>query len=109
MKQYILDVYSISIYLFFISNSDNEEASGTAKKRTLQKFIFSATLTLPKSFKRKGKEKKISKGEALGTVYVNFTQGRLLYCFLENICFTITERIFVRTHRRRSTFGLGGG
>lgn len=45
--------------------SDDEEASGTVKKRTLQKFIFSATLTLPKSFKRKGKEKKISKGEAL--------------------------------------------
>jgi len=44
---------------------DDEEASGTVKKRTLQKFIFSATLTLPKSFRRKGKEKKISKGEAL--------------------------------------------
>ena len=49
---------------------DDEEAPGTVKKKTLQKFIFSATLTLPKSFKRKGKEKRISKGEALGTLYV---------------------------------------
>ena len=50
----------------FSCNSDNDEEPGTAKKRTLQKFIFSATLTLPKSFKKKGKEKKITKGEALG-------------------------------------------
>lgn len=62
----------MSIYLFL--NSDDEEASGSVEKRTLQKFIFSATLTLPKSFKRKGKEKKISKGEALGTVHVKITQ-----------------------------------
>ena len=63
-----------NINLSFFSNSDNEEASGTVKKKTLQKFIFSATLTLPKSFKRKGKEKKITKGEALGTVYVKISQ-----------------------------------
>ena len=68
-----LDVYSISVYPLF-SNSDNEEVSGTVKKKTLQKFIFSATLTLPKSFKRKGKEKKITKGEALGTVYLKISQ-----------------------------------
>ncbi|KAL9960204.1 hypothetical protein ACROYT_G033626, partial [Oculina patagonica] len=45
--------------------SDDGADSETVKKRTLQKFIFSATLTLPKSFKRKGKEKKITSGEAL--------------------------------------------
>ena len=74
MKQDIYDVYSKIDVSIFSFDSDNEEASGAAKKRTLQKFIFSATLTLPKSFKRKGKEKKISKGEALGTVYVKITQ-----------------------------------
>ncbi|XP_066030505.1 ATP-dependent RNA helicase DDX24 isoform X1 [Pocillopora verrucosa] len=45
--------------------SDNDEDEGTAKRRHLQKFIFSATLTLPKSFKRKGKEKKITSEEGL--------------------------------------------
>nr|XP_058968917.1 ATP-dependent RNA helicase DDX24-like isoform X1 [Pocillopora verrucosa] len=43
--------------------SDYDEDEGTAKRRHLQKFIFSATLTLPKSFKRKGKEKKITSEE----------------------------------------------
>lgn len=36
------------------------------RKKSLQKFIFSATLTLPKSFKKKGRERNVSKGEALG-------------------------------------------
>ena len=40
--------------------------TATTKKSSLQKFIFSATLTLPKSFKKKGKEKNVSRGEALG-------------------------------------------
>ena len=38
----------------------------TAAKKTLQKFISSATLTRPKSFKKKGKEKSVTRGEALG-------------------------------------------
>ena len=50
----------------FLFRSDNDEDEGTAKRRHLQKFIFSATLTLPKSFKRKGKEKKITSEEGLG-------------------------------------------
>ena len=81
----------MNIDLSFLSDSDNEEASGTAKKRTLQKFIFSATLTLPKSFKRKGKEKKISKGEALGKVFSVIhpmhkpNTVRIVYFFLENM------------------------
>lgn len=41
-----------------------------AAKKTLQKFIFSATLTLPKSFKKRGKEKTITKGETLGNSIV---------------------------------------
>ena len=48
----------------FCSNNDEDE--GTAKRRHLQKFIFSATLTLPKSFNRKGKEKKITSEEGFG-------------------------------------------
>ena len=40
--------------------------SDVGKKKMLQKFIFSATLTLPKSFKKKGKQKNITSGEALG-------------------------------------------
>ena len=52
--------------LMFPFRSDNDEDEGTAKRRHLQKFIFSATLTLPKSFKRKGKEKKITSEEGLG-------------------------------------------
>ena len=50
----------------FPFRSDNDEDEGTAKRRYLQKFLFSATLTLPKSFKRKGKEKKITSEEGLG-------------------------------------------
>ena len=46
--------------------SDNDEDEGTAKWRCLQKFIFSSTLTLPKSFKRKGIEKKITSKEGSG-------------------------------------------
>ena len=49
----------------FPFRSDNDEDEGTAKRRHLQKFIFSATLTLPKSFKRKGKEK-ITSEEGFG-------------------------------------------
>lgn len=87
----IFDVYpnyiNLSFFILFL-NSDSEGASGTVTKKTLQKFIFSATLTLPKSFKRKGKEKKITKGEALGTVYLRISHWvnyeRLLCCFLEN-------------------------
>lgn len=47
--------------------SDDDEDTGTAKRKHLQKFIFSATLTLPKSFKKKGKEMKITGAEGLGT------------------------------------------
>ena len=50
----------------FPFRSDNDEDEGTAKRRRLQKFLFSATLTLPKSFKRKGKEKKITSEEGFG-------------------------------------------
>ena len=50
----------------FPFRSDYDEDEGTAKRRHLQKFIFSATLTLPKSFKRKGKEKKITSEEGFG-------------------------------------------
>ena len=39
----------------FPFRGDNDEDEGTAKRRHLQKFLFSATLTPPKSFKRKGK------------------------------------------------------
>ncbi|XP_022781216.1 ATP-dependent RNA helicase ddx24-like [Stylophora pistillata] len=45
--------------------SDDDEDTGTAKRKHLQKFIFSATLTLPKSFKKKGKEMKITGEEGL--------------------------------------------
>jgi len=46
---------------------DEEEKpnKNVGKKKMLQKFIFSATLTLPKSFKKKGKQKNITSGEAL--------------------------------------------
>ena len=60
-----LSFYQI-LTLMFPFRSDNDEDEGTAKRRHLQKFIFSATLTLPKSFKRKGKEKKITSEEGLG-------------------------------------------
>lgn len=45
--------------------SEDDEDTGTAKRKHLQKFIFSATLTLPKSFKKKGKEMKITGEEGL--------------------------------------------
>ena len=51
------------------------------KKKSLQKFIFSATLTLPKSFKKKGRERNISKGEALGKSCFFFYQP-WFYCVL---------------------------
>ena len=60
-----LSFYKILTWVFLF-RSDNDEDEGTAKRRHLQKFIFSATLTLPKSFKRKGKEKKITSEEGLG-------------------------------------------
>ena len=60
-----LSFYKI-LTLVFLFRSDNDEDEGTAKRRHLQKFIFSATLTLPKSFNRKGKEKKITSEEGLG-------------------------------------------
>ena len=60
-----LSFYQI-LTLMFPFRSDNDEDEGTAKRRHLQKFIFSATLTLPKSFKRKGKEKKITSEEGFG-------------------------------------------
>lgn len=53
----ILDLIHIS------GDSENEEEKQT--KKTLQKFIFSATLTLPKSFRQKGRERTISKGDVL--------------------------------------------
>ncbi|XP_044182801.1 ATP-dependent RNA helicase ddx24-like [Acropora millepora] len=53
----ILDLIHIS------GDSENEEEK--QPKKTLQKFIFSATLTLPKSFRQKGRERTISKGDVL--------------------------------------------
>ena len=50
----------------FPFRSDNDEDEGIAKQRHQQKFIFSATLTLPKSFKRKGNYKKITSEESFG-------------------------------------------
>lgn len=44
---------------------EDGQPNKSAAKKTLQKFIFSATLTLPKSFKKKGKEKTVTKGETL--------------------------------------------
>ena len=54
------------LYFFPSGSDDHENPAGAAKKKRLQKFIFSATLTLPKSFKREGKEKKITREEGLG-------------------------------------------
>ena len=51
--------YLTTIYSFL-------KKTDPTKKKSLQKFIFSATLTLPKSFKQKGRERNISRGEALG-------------------------------------------
>ena len=51
------------------------------KKKSLQKFIFSATLTLPKSFKQKGRERNVSKGEALGKSSF-FCYQPCFYCVL---------------------------
>lgn len=51
------------------------------KKKSLQKFIFSATLTLPKSFKQKGRERNISRGEALGKSSF-FCHQPWFYCVL---------------------------
>ncbi|XP_068714327.1 ATP-dependent RNA helicase DDX24-like [Montipora foliosa] len=49
------------------SDSDNQEEGQPKKttKKALQKFIFSATLTLPKSFRKSGREKTITKGDVL--------------------------------------------
>lgn len=49
------------------SDSDNQEEGQPKKttKKALQKFIFSATLTLPKSFRKRGREKTITKGDVL--------------------------------------------
>ena len=53
------------------------------KKKSLQKFIFSATLTLPKSFKKKGRERNVSRGEALGNFFFFCYQAEpRLYCVL---------------------------
>ncbi|CAH3141790.1 unnamed protein product [Porites lobata] len=47
------------------AEEDGQASKNPTKKKSLQKFIFSATLTLPKSFKQKGRERNISRGEAL--------------------------------------------
>ena len=55
LKTEVNDSFYQILTLTFPFRSDYDEDEGTAKRRHLQKFIFSATLTLPKSFKRKGK------------------------------------------------------
>ena len=57
----------------------------TATKKSLQKFIFSATLTLPKSFKKKGKEKSVTRGEALGNSLFNISPGINTYNLLTGL------------------------
>ncbi|EDO48238.1 predicted protein [Nematostella vectensis] len=54
-----------------VDQEDAERPSNSSKtpeKARLQKFIFSATLTLPKSFKKRGREKTVSKGELLASL-----------------------------------------
>ena len=70
--------YVTTIYSFF--NLKKKKTDPT-KKKSLQKFIFSATLTLPKSFKNKGRERNISKGEALGKSCFSCCQP-WFYCVL---------------------------
>ena len=66
--------YLTTIYSFF-------KKTDPTKKKSLQKFIFSATLTLPKSFKQKGRERNLSRGEALGKSSF-FCHQPWFYCVL---------------------------